>query len=356
MQRDLSAVVLAGVHDWGACVLNQAILRPLAPIANRPMIEHVLAALARTGVTRVVICANGQGGPLCDALGTYSIGGMHLSYLDDTMPRGPAGCIKDAAAGLGESDIIAMEASALPYFDLDTLVDRHRRSNAALTIAASRSTTTDQNTYAPIGTYLVSAKALRCVPERGFFDIKEGLVPKLHQAGQRVDVCTVDGMAPHLQGMSSYFALNDWAVQLAEDGGWGLDGYAREGDAIIHIDARIDVSVRLLGPVIIGPAAALKRDAIVVGPASIDREAVIGAHAVVSRSAVWTGARVADHAQIDRCVVTCGARVAERTELFNAVCMTQNDERGYGGRNLPFAARDKDKAPIAADPVGATST
>ncbi len=327
MSHDLSAVVLAGVHDWGACLLNQATLRPLVPIANRPVIEHVLSALTGVGVTRAIICTNGEGGRMREVLGDFFVGGLPLSYRDDPMPRGPAGCIKDAAATLDDFDVIAIEGSMLPFFDLEALVDHHRSADAALTIAAARRPSSALDTFTPVGAYVVSSTALAHVPDRGFCDIKEGLLPKLHQAGHQVDVHTIDGIAPNLQGMSSYFALNDWAIRLADNGGWNLDGYAREGDAITHIDARIDDSVRLLGPVIIGPGVRLGRGAIVVGPTAIGRDSDIGAYTVVSRSAVWDRARVDDHAQIDRCVVATGGRVAEHAELFHTVCLT-------GGRVL----------------------
>lgn len=330
MNEQWSAVLLAGVHDWGGCALNKARLRPLVPVANRPVIEHVLSALDDIGIVRAAICANGHGAAVRRVVGDVFAERVQLRYHNDSMPRGPAGCVKDAASGLAGDSVLVVEASVLPCFDIEALLRNHVCSGAALTIAAQRRRVDGESSYAPVGLYAVSRGALGYVSDKGFRDIKEGLIPTLHEAGLRVDVHSIDGAAPRLHGISSYFAINDWAVTLAGSGAWDLDGYAMQGSAIVHVDSRIDPSARLLGPVIVGRGAVVRPGAIVVGPTSLEPGCDIGEGAVVARSAVWDGGTVAAGAQMDRCVVADRARVPSGARFYNDVCLASASDMDRG--------------------------
>lgn len=342
MSQDLSAVVLAGVHDWGACLLNQAVVRPLAPIANRPVIQYALRALQSVGVSRAVICANGSTQQMRRSLADMPVRGLDIRYRQDPMPRGPAGCIKDAAAELdpGWTEMIIVEASVIPFFDMHELVRAHRDTGASLTVATRQTSVAGEHTHEPIGVYVASPAALAHIGDKGFHDIKEGLVPQLHAAGLRVDVHPIDGIAPRLHGIASYFAINEWALKLMIKGAWDPDGYTLAGNALVHFDARIDPTVRLLGPVIVGPEAVLRDQAIIVGPTSIDRGCLIGQGAVVSRSAIWTGAVVGTRAHVDRCIAATNSRIESDATHFNAVCLPATTARRQATRPAPITSND----------------
>jgi len=89
MERNLTAVVLAGVHDWGSCPLHRATVRPLVPIANRPLIDYALSAQESVGARHAVICANGSGAAVRSVIGDCTASGMSIDYYEDPMPRGP---------------------------------------------------------------------------------------------------------------------------------------------------------------------------------------------------------------------------------------------------------------------------
>ncbi len=324
-EQKLSAVILAGVHDWGACALNRAVLRPLAPIGNRPIIGHVLAAVARAGVRRVVISTNGHSQQLRESLGNFFCGGLHLDFRDDAMPRGPAGCVKDASLSESGGNIIVLESGTVPQFDIEDLVTNHYRTRAALTIAGVRTQVEDDDTYTPAGCYIIASEALAFVADRGFCDIKETLVPRLHDANLRVNIHPIDGHAPRLTGIENYFALNDWAIRLAASDKSIVDGYFIEGAAVIHREAFIHPQAKLLGPVMIGPDCSIEAGAILVGPTSMGRGAVIGEGCVVSRSALWANSRTGENATLDRCVVAERARISAGETRVNAVCLADTE-------------------------------
>jgi NDP-sugar pyrophosphorylase family protein len=349
--RELTAVVLAGVHDWGACALNHAVIRPLAPIANTPMVGFALRALSEAGVRRAALCTNGHGAAFREALGDGSAYGLSLVIRDEGMPRGPAGCVKDAYEYLG-GDCVVIESTLAPQFDLGEMIHDHRATGAALTIASRKSGMEGAEQYAPIGVYVFSPEVIAGIAPRGFVDVKENVLPTLYREGKRVDVFVAPRPAPRLQGVASYFSLNEWAVKWAVRGGFELDGYALEGSSLVHMDAEIDPSARLMGPVVVGPGARIRAGAIVVGPTSIGRNAIVGQDAVVSRSGVWDDAVVGQGAHVDRCIVGKGARVTESARLFNSVCVPEEPKKSrFAIRS--FRSRQATTAPVRDEAVSA---
>ncbi len=327
MADSIAAVVLAGVHDWGACPLHQAIVRPLVPVANKPVIHYGLLALQQAGARRAVVCTNAPTSQLAGVLGPKPISRLHVEYQNERMPRGPAGCVLDAmTCGIDATDVIVVaEAAVVPHFDVWAMVRVHVAARASLTIATRTASpaVSDDDSQIPVGIYCFSRDALEHVRPKGFEDIKEGLVPRLHAAGKRVDVYPIAGLAPRLSGVGSYFALNEWAIGQTLRGVWETPGYAMDGTALIHIDARVHRAARLLGPVMIGSGVVIEQDALIVGPASIDRNCVVREGAVISRSILWEAAQVDAWSHVDRCIITQNARVQAHTQQFNSVCLSQ---------------------------------
>jgi len=319
MERNLSAVVLAGVHDWGSCPLHRVTVRPLVPVANRPLIDYALAAAESAGAGHVVICANGSGAPVRGVIGDATPGGTPISYHEDTMPRGPAGCVKDAASigGSAAGDILIIEASVIPGFDVSEVVAAHRNSGASLTIATH--SLGEADAQQPVGVYVISQQAVEHIGGTGYQDIKEGAIPALHKAGLRVATYPVACRSARLLGLGAYFFMNEWMLKRCLSDERAPDGYTLNDAALIHRDAQVDVTARLIGPVMVGPGAVIGEGVVIVGPTVVGAGVQIEAGAVVTRSVVWDGARLGRGSVVDRSVVTDHAQVPGGVRLYDEV-------------------------------------
>ena len=70
----------------------------------------------------------------------------------------------------------------------------------------------------PSGMYVFNREALDVVPGRGFYDIKEHLIPQLYRSGERVIAYPSEGASPRVLDASSYLAVNEWMVEQSRDG------------------------------------------------------------------------------------------------------------------------------------------
>src|SRR5439155_21486014 len=115
----------------------------------------------------------------------------------------------------------------------------------------------------PAGVFVFEARVLEHVPESGYQDIKEVLIPRLYRAGERVATYSAQGRCPRVSSPESYLAVNAWMLERMDS---PPAGYRRSGEAYLHATAQVDETARLIGPVQVGPDARIGRGALVVGP------------------------------------------------------------------------------------------
>jgi len=326
VRAGVRGIVLAGCHSWGESDLAGVISRPLLPVGSRPLICYVLDWLSTGGIANCSICANSETLLYRRCLRDGDCMGVRLDYVEDVMPRGPAGCSRDAAVQSGDETFVVVEGAGIPCVDLNELLDSHAKSGAALTVVVDSACSEDDGRGAVVestGVYVFSAAALKAVPGHGFQDIKEGLIPTLYAAGQKIltVVAPADG-PPRVTDGGSYLAANMWATrQLVEKAG-GLSGHRKIGEAWIHDSASVHPTACFVGPVWVGPRTVIGSNAMIVGPTTIGADCHVCVHAVISRSAVWDSCCVEQGAMVDQCILTIEAKVERDLVVRNTVCVS----------------------------------
>ncbi len=308
--RSTRGVILAGTYQRPDSAFDRLLPRPLVPVAHSALISYGLSWLGNAGVMDVTVCGNRETRALEAELGRHVPGDMTYTYREDPMPRGAAGCVRDAADGAASDIYVVTDGAAVPAsVDLPGLLASHQASGADATVVVysepGRSWT--PGVFMPVGIYVVNHAALECIPPRGFFDIKEHLIPTLYRAGARVLSHRITDVVPRVLNAQTYLAVNGMMTESLLSSGALLAGYARCGGALIHTDARVAPDAVLAGPLIIGQGAQIGSRAVLIGPASIGCDVVINDGALVSRSAVWRRSVIQARAVVDLCIVGDGA-------------------------------------------------
>ena len=162
----VSAVVLAGTHDWSGSAFESLAPRPLVPVALEPLISYPLRWLRRGGVSSATICANGTTRLIENTIGNGDELAMELNYYQDATPRGAAGCVRDAGLAAGSDTLVVTDGTAVPTVDLAEVLAAHRISGAGMTVVVHR----DGSASAPptpAGIYVFDRRVLRGSPRTG---------------------------------------------------------------------------------------------------------------------------------------------------------------------------------------------
>jgi mannose-1-phosphate guanylyltransferase/phosphomannomutase len=328
----MKAVVLAGGVRSGLEIAGSGLPRALWPFPHQPLIASVIAFLRRAGCDQIAICANGKTKLIAAELssGAYShIDAASLHYSEDPLPRGPAGCLRDLQAWVGDETFIAIQGTGSYDFDLAAMIDEHRRTGAAVTVGA-RLCPDDPELLEPAGVYLVEPSTLHHIQAQGYQDIKEQFLPKVIAAGSRVRCHPLKGSATLIHSPGHYLsALRDAIVRSASD---LPSGYRRIGENIVaHESAVVHPTARISGPVWIESGAVVEERAVIAGPV------VIG-----------TGVRIGPAALVHRTVAMKDTSIGAGAEVFSAILPPRSVKPGRA-KKASLAGRPAPAAPPARD-------
>ena len=334
-------IVLAGAHPGGQCVLDQLAPRPLLPVAQQPLVTYALRSMASGGLRGATICVNTEARSIRASLKGLACS-LRLDYLEDWSPRGAAGCVRDAGVKTDANTFVVADGTAVPVVDLGELLDGHQASRAAITVVAGADIA---GRLRPGGMYVFDRRAFVHIPEDGFQDIKEKLIPRLYAAGEVVSTHVADRVAPRVVNADTYLALNQWIVERNARQRQAPDGFRNFGETVLHDSASVDPTARLLGPVLLGPGVSVQGGATLVGPVSIGQGTTIGRDAVVSRSVVWSDCVVGDRSFVDRSMLADRAIVEPGRTVISTI---ETDRRRGEVHRATLSARSPWAAIVAA--------
>lgn len=305
-------VVLAGVHRWGDTGLDSLCPRALLPVAHAPLIGHTFDWFRGAGITDVVLCANSATRAARRVLGNAAEFGVQLYYYEDRTPRGPAGCVRDALLCTAAERLIVIDGAVYPDIDLADVLTAHIAAKSGATVVVSDEGLGAGATTAlrPTGVYVLERSAAEQIPEVGYRDIKEELIPRLYETGVPVRTLNAGRALTRVRDAESYMAVNAAALSRLCVGAAPPAGYGRIDGGLVHETARLDCPERTFGPVLVGPRSYVAAGARLVGPCVIGADCVIESGAIVSQSIAWRRCHVGIDAVVDQCILSDDTTVA----------------------------------------------
>ena len=135
----MKAVVMAGGEGSRLRPLTSSRPKPLAPVANKPVMHHIVDLLRRHGITDVVATLHYLADEIENYFGDGTEMGVTMAYVVEDTPLGTAGAIKLAQPLLGNERFLIVSGDALTDIDLTELIALSpAREGAAATIALQR--------------------------------------------------------------------------------------------------------------------------------------------------------------------------------------------------------------------------
>ncbi len=134
----MKAVVMAGGEGTRLRPMTVSMPKPLLPIVNKPIMEHVLRLLARHGFTETVVTVQFLASLVRNYFGDGEELGMTLHYATEETPLGTAGSVKNAEDLLRDDTFLVISGDALTDFDLTDLVKFHQDKGALVTVCLTR--------------------------------------------------------------------------------------------------------------------------------------------------------------------------------------------------------------------------
>ncbi|MFM8866947.1 MAG: sugar phosphate nucleotidyltransferase [Ilumatobacteraceae bacterium] len=326
----MHAVVLVGGFGTRLRPLTYTTPKPLLPIGDRPMLEHLLSRLARGGITDAVLALGFQPDPFFAAFPGDRCAGVNLSYAVEDTPLDTAGAIGFAARRAGiDSTFVVANGDVMTSLDVASLIDFHRRSGGEATISLTPVEDPSQfgiveiepnglvtrfvekpapgessSNFASAGTYVIEPRSLQRMPDGQKLSIERVVFPAIVGEGALYAMATndywIDAGRPDTYLDANLHALHSGAT-TAIDAAAAVDDDVEVTDAVVGAGAQVGRGASVRRSVIL-PGAVVGRDAIVsgslvmglVGDGAVVIDSVIGKDGVVEAGETLSGIKRPD--------------------------------------------------------------
>lgn len=332
----IPAVVMAGGEGTRLRPLTTSLPKPLLPVLNRPMLEHVLRLLRRHGVTDAVITVQFLASLVRSFTGDGSDLGMTLTYSTEDAPLGTAGGVKNAEGVLAHGPILVISGDTISDIDLTAMVEKHRCSGARVTVGLAA--VDDPVEYGGVvldetdavirvvekpgwgqvvsdlvntGIYVVEPEVLEGLPARTRLDWSADVLPALVAAGTHVQGYPTEGYWEDVGTLARYRTVH--ADALGGRVWMDVPGFQVSPGVWVSEGAEVAPGATIEGPVLLGRNVKVEDGVVIRGPTVIGDNVVLRAGAVVQRCIVHDNVYVGHQAALH------GATVARNVELLRAV-------------------------------------
>jgi NDP-mannose synthase len=252
----MRAVILAGGLGTRLRPYTTIIPKPLVPIGDRPVLEHIVHQLARHGVDTIDLCVSHLGQLIQLYLSQVELPpSLRIRFHYEQEPLGTAGALRTVPDLDGT--FIAMHGDLLTTLDYAELVDFHHAQDAALTVAMHSERVDIQlgviesngdglvhgyrekptlHYDVSMGVYAYDSRALRYLPDDGPCQFPE-LVQRLLAAGERVAAFKSDAEWYDIGTVSEYERASADVERFPAK--FGIDGHPwPPRDPITVLEAR----------------------------------------------------------------------------------------------------------------------
>lgn len=320
----MKAVIMAGGEGTRLRPLTSNAPKPMLPIANRPMMEHVIGLLRQHGIEEIVVTVAFLANAIKTYFGDGSEFGVSIEYADEPVPLGTAGSVGNARHLLDERFVV-ISGDVITDLDLSAIIAFHEEKQAMATIGLTpvenplefgivitRPDGTierflEKPTWGQVfsdtintGIYVLEPEIFRYIPEGRSVDFSGEVFPRLLS-----------------EGLPLYGAI---AEGYWEDVG-NLEAYLRSHKDVLDERVALDIpGFKVNEGVWLGEGAEVSPEATITGPAVIGAGCTVGPGCELGEYTVLgSNVRLVSDVHIDRTVLHDNVFVGPGSRLRGAV-------------------------------------
>jgi mannose-1-phosphate guanylyltransferase / phosphomannomutase len=353
------AVMMAGGSGTRLRPLTCEQPKPMVPIIDRPIAEHIINLLKRHQIDEIIMTIHYLPEVIQQYFGDGSEFGVQIHYsIESEKPLGTAGCIKKVSELLTDT-FLAIGGDSLTDIDLTDAIAFHREKQAKVTIVltqiphpidfgvaivdddfrilrflekptASEVFSDTVNT----GIYIIEPEVLNYLEPDTELDFSNDLFPRLladdvpmyGYVAKKGYWCDIGQIETYRIAQSD--ALNgkvqlEWPYVERQPGIW------------IGHNTYIDPSVKIEAPAVIGTNCKIGMRAKIGAETTIGDNAIVGEHADIKRAIVGSGTIVGEEAKLRACVVARGVRIGRGAQILEGAVLGTLCNVGEEAKILP---------------------
>ena len=306
--------------------------KPMIPVANKPMMEHIVKLLREHGFTDIVVTVAFLANTIRTYFGDGSEFGVRMVYATEETPLGTAGSVRNAMDELDERFLV-ISGDVLTDIDLSEVVRFHEERKAMATIGlksmenplefgivitredGSVERFLEKPTWGQVfsdtintGIYVLEPEVFDFIPADRPVDFSGEVFPAILEAERPIYGHVAEGYWEDVGNLDAYLKAHrdvlDGKVELE------VDGFRMSEGIWLGEGAEVDPAARIDGPAIIGDNCRVSA----------------GAH-LAAYSVLGANVRVGREAYLERCVVHDHVYLGDAVRLRGCILGRSSDLR-----------------------------
>lgn len=337
----VKAIVMAGGFGTRLRPLTINVPKPMVPVGNVPMMEHVVGLLEQSGLTDVTSLLYFQPESIKDHFGDGSRYGVKMSYRLPEDDLGTAGAVR-YALGDSEDPVLVISGDLITDFDLAKAIAWHKEKQADATILLTHIEnppaygiviTDDDDRIVRFlekptwgeafsdtintGIYILEPNAYKLIPEGENFDFSQDLYPLMLEKGMRLYGKVTDGYWKDVGNVDEYYRVHRhiFSGELKLDlkvPGTEID----QGNVFTGANVKIGEGVRFSGTVILGNDVRIESGS-KLHNCSIGDRCRMGHSCDLADSIVWADSEIGRGCNFDRALVCTNVKIGKDVQLLD---------------------------------------
>lgn len=342
----MKAVIMAGGEGSRLRPLTCNRPKPMVPIANKPVMEHIIELLKKYGIKDIAVTLQYMPEKIKDYFGDGREYGVSLKYFTEDVPLGTAGSVKNAEDFLDETFIV-ISGDALTDINLQEALEFHKKNRSVATLVLKKvecPTEYGVVVTAPdgkirrflekpswgevfsdtvnTGIYVLSPEVLKYFEKGVVFDFSKDLFPILLKKEEPMygfvtqdywcDIGDLDAyVGVHTDILDKKVNININAREIRQ-GVWASEGAVISKEAVIK------------PPVLIGKNSVVKDGSILGRYSVIGEQCHIGEGSTTKRSVLWNSCILKNNVELRGSVLCSGVKCREKTAAFEGTVVGEN--------------------------------
>ncbi|MBN1515995.1 nucleotidyltransferase family protein [Candidatus Sumerlaeota bacterium] len=213
-----SVIIMAGGYGTRLGPLTQRVPKPMIPVGNRPVLDHILTHVQNHGFNDVVITLHYLPHIIREHFQNHQRDDLKLQFFEAQEDLGTAGSVRGASLLARHNRLLVLSGDLLTNFDLGMLHRFHRRRKSLMTVALCHvddarqygvahvqengridrfqekpETTPEGGAWVNAGIYMIEREALNLAPPDKFYDFSRNLIPELMARNIPIYGCKLPG-------------------------------------------------------------------------------------------------------------------------------------------------------------------
>lgn len=296
----------------------------MLPLANKPMLEHLLVEIKKAGIQEFIIVIGYQGETIRDYFKDGRKWDIHISYVTQEKCAGTADALR-LAQGLVNEEFLAVNGDVLlREADVRQLISKGSTAislvelkkvqhlgvaevDGARVMRLHEKVAQPPSNLANAGAYLFTLKIFEAISRitlspRGEYEITDALQWLLDR-GEHV----------------TYHMLTHW-LDLTHP--WDLLSANESLIAAIEPDnqAEAEANIVLKGPISVGPGTIIRANSYIIGPVIIGRDCQIGPNSYIRpHTSIGDSCHIGSAVEIKNSIIMKGSRIPHHNYIGDSV-------------------------------------